>query len=90
LPLLLLWRERLIEVLLARLARAVRPHHLLLLLLLRSRRCVERHPILVDHRLQAVRVGRLVAVELFLRRQLPVGHGHLGLELLDGTVRDSD
>ena len=32
----------------------------------------------------------LVAVHLFLGRQLPVGHRHLGLELLDRAVGDGD
>ena len=31
-----------------------------------------------------------VAVHLFFRRQLPVGHRHLGLELLDRAVGDGD
>ena len=54
------------------------------------RRIAERHSVLVDHRLHAVRVDRLVAVHLLFRRQLPVGHRHLRLELLDRPVGDRD
>ena len=92
LAVLLLRREGLVELLLRRLAGPVGPDHRLLLRIAlvaaaacRSA-CRSRRPSAAI----AVRVDRRVAVHLFFRRQLPVGHRHLGLELLDRPVGDGD
>ena len=68
LALLLLRREGLVELLLARVARSVRPDHRLRIILVLRRRGAERHSVLVDHRLHAVVVDRLVAEHLLFRR----------------------
>ena len=89
---LLLRRKRLVEFLLSRLAGPVRPDHRLLPRIcgFSRRRSAKRHSVLIDHRLHAIRVNSLIAVHLFLGRQLPIRHRHLRFELLDWAPSDGD